>query len=600
MLALTPLAILSLVLPIAALPSAKLEVVENLRSIPQNWVRGSAVPPSKPLHFRIAIQQEEKNAEFEQKVIDLSTPGHESYGKHMTREEVQDFLRPAPKVSDAILSWLDSEGVPKEAIENKGNWVNFAVPAEKAEKMLDAEFFSYENTVNEVSRIRTLSYSVPEEIRPYIQMIQPTTRFGDVSAQRSFVFDVIPNEGGSFRASADEVDCNQVVTPDCLRELYSMQDAQAKPHPKNKLGISGYLEQYARFADWEQWIDTYAPELEGVSFEVESIAGGLNLQNSSADSVEASLDIDYAIGMSQSTAAVFYTTAGRGPLIPDLDQPDAAEGSNEPYLDQLQYLLDLDDEDLPSVLSTSYGENEQSVPETYSESTCNLIAQLGARGVSVIFSSGDTGVGSACQTNDGFNTTRFLPIFPAACPFVTSVGGTTHIEPEEAIYFSSGGFSDRHRRPPYQDEAVKAYLEQLGDRWDGLYNPEGRGFPDVSAQAYNYSVIDHGSPILVGGTSASAPFFAAVVAQLNSLRLEAGKPTLGFLNPLIYKFGLTSGFTDIVDGGSTGCTGEDQYSGLPTPFVPYASWNATKGWDPVTGLGTPIFPQLSEMVLKDY
>lgn len=503
MLALTPLALLSLVLPIAALPSAEYQVVENLRSVPQNWVQGPAASPSKPLHFRIAIQQDEKNAEFEQKVIDLSTPGHESYGQHMTRDEVKDFLRPSSEVSDAILSWLDAEGVPQEAIEDSGDWVNFVVPVKKAEQMLNAEFFHYENTVNEVSRIRTLSYSVPQAVRPYIQMIQPTTRFGDINSQRSFVFDVMPNThntNGNFRTSADEVDCNLVVTPDCLRDLYGMQDANAKPHPKNKLGISGYLEEYARYADFNQWVSNYAPEIEGATFSVEHIKGGQNLQNSSSDSVEASLDIDYGIGMSYNTTAVYYTTGGRGPLIPDLDQPDAEDGSNEPYLDQLHYILDLDDEDLPSVLTTSYGEDEQSVPETYSESTCNLISQLGARGVSVIFSSGDTGVGSACQTNDGFNTTRFLPIFPAACPFVTSVGGTTHIEPEEAIYFSSGGFSDRHRRPPYQDEAVKAYLEKLGDRWDGLYNPEGRGFPDVSAQAYNYSVIDKGAPILVGGT----------------------------------------------------------------------------------------------------
>lgn len=501
MVALIPLALLSLVLPIAALPSAEHQVVENLRSVPENWIRGPAASPSKPLHFRIAIKQEEKNAEFEQKVIDISTPGNENYGKHMSKDEVKDFLLPSPKVSDALLSWLEAEGVPKDAIENNGDWINFVVPVSKAEKMLNAEFHQYQNTDNEVTRIRTLSYSVPQAVRPYVQMIQPTTRFGDVSAQRSFVFDVIPDTHKSFKASAnEEVDCNLVVTPDCLRELYGMQDADAKPHPKNKLGISGYLEQYARYADFNQWISTYAPEIEGATFSVESIKGGLNLQNSTKDSTEASLDIDYAIGMSYNTNVTYYTTAGRGPLVPDLDEPDPDDISNEPFLDQLHYLLDLDDEDLPSVLTTSYGENEQSVPETYSDSSCNLISQLGARGVSVIFSSGDSGVGSSCQTNDGFNTTRFLPVFPAACPFVTSVGGTTHIEPEEAIYFSSGGFSDRHRRPPYQDEAVKAYLEQLGDRWDGLYNPEGRGFPDVSAQAYNFSVIDKGVPVLVGGT----------------------------------------------------------------------------------------------------
>ena len=502
-------ALLSLVLPIAAIPSPTHQVVEQLGSVPENWVRGPAVSPSKPLHFRIAIQQDEKNADFEKRVIDLSTPGHESSGQHMTRDEVKASLRPASDVSDAVLSWLKAEGVPEEDMKNDGAWVNFAVPVKQAEQMLDAQFYYFSNTVNDVSRIRTLSYSVPPSVRPYISMIQPTTRFGEVNAQRSFVFDVHPNTHKDFRTSADkdeeEVDCNLVVTPDCLRKLYGMEDVTAKPHPDNKLGISGYLEQYARYDDYNTWVSEFAPEMEGSTFSVVSIEGGLNLQNSSVDSVEASLDIDYAVGMSYNTNATYYTTAGRGPLIPDLDQPVLEDGSNEPYLDQLHYLLDLDDEDLPSVLTTSYGENEQSVPETYTTSACNLISQLGARGVSVIFSSGDTGVGSACQTNDGKNTTRFLPIFPAACPFVTSVGGTTHIEPEEAIYFSSGGFSDRHPRPAYQDEAVKAYLEQLGDRWDGLYNPEGRGFPDVAAQAYNYSVVDHGANILVGGTRFVTP-----------------------------------------------------------------------------------------------
>ena len=116
--------------------------------------------------------------------------------------------------------------------------------------------------------------------------------------------------------------------------------------------------------------------------------------------------------------------------------------------------------------------------------TCSMFAQLGARGVSILFSSGDTGVGSACQTNDGKNTTRFLPIFPAACPFVTSVGGTYHVEPEQAIAFSSGGFSDRFPRPAYQEAAVTKYLGILGTKWEGLYNPAGRGFPDVAAQSW--------------------------------------------------------------------------------------------------------------------
>lgn len=244
------------------------------------------------------------------------------------------------------------------------------------------------------------------------------------------------------------------------------------------------------------------------------------------------------------------------------------------------------------MLTTSYGESEQSVPAPYARKVCNLIGQLGTRGVSVLFSSGDTGVGSGCLSNDGKNTTKFIPIFPASCPYVTAVGGTVRVDPEEAIYFSSGGFSDLFPRPSYQDMAVKAYFaNHLGATWSGLYNASGRGFPDVAAQGQYFRVIDHGRQISVGGTSASAPVFASVIAMINNYRKATGKSNLGFLNPWIYSQAYM-GLNDVVNGGSTGCNGRSIYSGLEGPVVEGASWNATTGWDPVTGWGTPDFQKL--------
>ena len=94
------------------------------------------------------------------------------------------------------------------------------------------------------------------------------------------------------------------------------------------------------------------------------------------------------------------------------------------------------------------------------------------------------------------------------------------------------------------------------------------------------------------GISAAAPTFAAVISNLNYIRLRQGKTPLGFLNPWLYKAG-HKGFTDIVDGGSSGCGGLNGDSRRP---VPDASWNATKGWDPVTGFGTPNFTKLVKLM----
>jgi tripeptidyl-peptidase-1 len=248
---------------------------------------------------------------------------------------------------------------------------------------------------------------------------------------------------------------------------------------------------------------------------------------------------------------------------------------------------------MPQVLSTSYGEDEQSVPPAYAQSVCNLFAQLASRGVSVIFSSGDSGVGSGCVSNDGQNRAIFLPTFPAACPWVTSVGATQG-QPEKAAPFSSGGFSNYWAQPSWQSSAVNQYLTSLGSKFNGYYNASGRGFPDVSAQGLNFAIYDKGSLGGVEGTSCSAPTFSGIIGLLNDARLRAGLSSMGFLNPWLYS-NASSALNDITSGSSAGCNGYSSFNSTRLPngkVIPGAGWAATTGWDPVTGLGTPNFPKL--------
>ena len=118
-----------------------------------------------------------------------------------------------------------------------------------------------------------------------------------------------------------------------------------------------------------------------------------------------------------------------------------------------------------------------------------------------------------------------------------------------------------------------------------LYNSSGAGIPDVSAQAESFDVIQNGYTMPVDGTSCSSPAFTGIVGLLNEARLSAGKSSLGYLNQLIYKtLGPNGGFNDVTSGSNPGCNTE----GFP----------AAKGWDPVTGWGTPNFGVLKEMVLE--
>ncbi|KAJ5344275.1 Peptidase S8/S53 [Penicillium brevicompactum] len=576
--------------------SAAADVFESLSSVPKGWRYSRKPRGDQPMRLQIALTQGDASG-FEETVLEMSTPNHPSYGNHFqTHEEMKRMLQPSAESSDAIRDWLESAGITQ--IEQDADWMTFYTTVDTANQLLAANFQFYVSNVKHIERLRTLEYSVPDALMSHVNMIQPTTRFGQLRKHRTTLHSESKETDMAFRSAAMSAtpDCNSVITPQCLKDLYKIGDYKADPKNGNKAGFASYLEQYASYSDLALFEKNIAPDAKGQNFSVVQYNGGGNDQNPKGDISEANLDLQYIVGVSSPVPVTEFSVGGRGILVPDLDQPDPNDNNNEPYLDFLQNVLKMDNKDLPQVISTSYGEDEQSVPESYARTVCNLYSQLGSRGVSVIFSSGDSGVGAACVTNDGKNTTHFPPQFPAACPWVTSVGATSGISPEQGVDFSSGGFSDLWDRPTWQEDAVGGFLDVLGDQWSGLFNAKGRAFPDVAAQGENFAVYVKGSLSSVSGTSASAPVFAGVIALLNDARLKSNQSPMGFLNPWLYSTG-RDGLNDIVDGGSTGCNGAARFNGPQngSPVVPYASWNSTEGWDPVTGLGTPNFEAMRKL-----
>lgn len=155
-------------------PSGGYQVVERLPGVPEGWTEHGAPSSSTLVKFRMAIRHK-RMAEFEQRTIDIATPGSHLYGHFMTGEEVNDFLRPSDDAVRTIFSWMKSEHIPEDSTERHGNWITFTVPISQAEKLLDTQFHYFRNEVNQKADIRTLSYSVPKDVYAHVQMIQPTT-----------------------------------------------------------------------------------------------------------------------------------------------------------------------------------------------------------------------------------------------------------------------------------------------------------------------------------------------------------------------------------------------------------------------------------------
>jgi len=161
----------------------------------------------------------------------------------------------------------------------------------------------------------------------------------------------------------------------------------------------------------------------------------------------------------------------------------------------------------------------------------------------------------------------------------------------QANFASGGGFSNIAVTPAFQKAAVQAYLNsgtQLPP--SGYFNPNGRGFPDLAAFGSNVLILSNGQIEAVGGTSCSSPIVAGIVSILNDWVIaNDGKP-LGFISPLLYKMAADhpAAFTDITKGDNI-CTEAGCSSACK-------GFKAAKGWDPVSGLGSPVYPEMLKYI----
>jgi kumamolisin len=218
----------------------------------------------------------------------------------------------------------------------------------------------------------------------------------------------------------------------------------------------------------------------------------------------------------------------------------------------------------PSVISISWGDAESNWTAQAMTAFDSAAQDAAALGVTICAASGDNG--SSDGVSDGQNHVDF----PASSPHVLGCGGTTLRSAGRAIQSETvwndgagggstgGGFSKQFPLPSWQKQA-------------GVSPPAGggRGVPDVSGDAdpqTGYTVLVDGQSLVIGGTSAVAPLWSGLVALLNQ---QLGKP-LGLIQPRLYALPASDHAFHDIQQGSNG------------------SFSAAPGWDPATGLGSPV------------
>ncbi|KAF2823179.1 tripeptidyl-peptidase 1 precursor [Ophiobolus disseminans] len=594
---LTALATGALATPIARSPY----VVKETHFVSKGWSKLQRSHGGMTVQLQIGLKQGHFD-ELDRHLHEVSDPDHERYGQHLSGEEVDNLVAPTSETHNLVHDWLRESGIDVSDLGYSAakDWIIVRLPIEKVEELLDTEYHNYKHRDGSVVA-RATSWSLPRHLHDHIDAIQPTTSFFRGVANEATWVDkevTVPANYSPPKNTSIAAVCNVTsVTPECFQTLYNTKWYKTQSGDENSIGFTNYLGEVPIRPDTKKFLEKYRPEAVSSASDFKQISidagpvqdGPLTLNQSTAGSSrEANLDIQAIAGISWETPITSYSTGGQPPFVPDISTPT---NTNEPYLAWVTWLLS--QRNIPNIISTSYGEPEQTIPRSYAERVCRSFAQVTARGTTLFFSSGDHGIGGTdtCYTNDGQNKYQFQPAFPASCPYVTTVGATMNFEPEESAYraarntsagfrdlYSSGsGFSNYFPRPKWQDKVVPAYVESLNSTYKGLYNPNGRAYPDLAAQGLYFAYVWNGSEGTISGTSASCPLIAGIFSLVNDALIASGKSTLGWMNPWLYKKGY-QGLTDITKGFSYGCNTQ----GFPV----------TEGWDPVTGFGTPDFPKL--------
>jgi kumamolisin len=276
------------------------------------------------------------------------------------------------------------------------------------------------------------------------------------------------------------------------------------------------------------------------------VAGGSNQPGSDADA-EVTLDIEVAGALAPGASLVVY-------FAPNTDQ-GFYEAISQAAHDTAHKI---------SVMSISWGGPEDGWSAAARDAMQSALEDAAALGVSVTVAAGDSG------SSDGESDGKPHVDFPASSPYALGCGGTRLIASAGAIASevvwnetaadegaTGGGVSEVFALPAWQQGSAVPKAPN---------GTAGRGVPDVAGNAdplTGYQVLLHGESQVIGGTSAVAPLWAALIARCQQ-QLGAAP---GDLHAAFYRIG-EAAFRDITQGNN-------------------GAWSAGAGWDPCTGLGSP-------------
>ncbi len=523
--------------------------------------RTGPCPPDEEIRFTVLLHAKDIRM-LREAAHAVADPQSAVYGRHLSPDEVRALVAPGYQDLDAVLSFLRDAGLTVDGVAGARTSVQAHGPAEKVAHAFDVPIgvFDVPRSLSPLRRRAIATERDPSIPASLAAVIRGVAGLNTLPAARRFPPILAPTRSRVPRRSpAAARGPAGGYTPEEIRAAYDLPEPGTGGTRGERVAI---LEFGGGFSsrDFGSFCARYGLPAGDVT-EV-SVSGAKNdYQGKTGDAdLEVALDMDWVRGTAPDADIDLW-------WVPNVDAG---------WVDFLSALLDAPDARRPSIVSISWGMPEDGFATSRRyDQTRELFLSCSLLGITFVCATGDAGAGDVPEGSAAFDGQRHVD-FPSVVPEVTAVGGTKLVPrggsfaetawndgPDRGA--TGGGFSRFVAVPAWQKPAL-----------GGRRGVTGRGIPDVAAVASpdpGLSIFARNKWTAAGGTSVAAPIWSGILAHVNAARAAAGRPRLGAANAALYAAARkASPFRDITQG-------DNSYGGV-------TGYQATKGWDPTTGLGS--------------
>ncbi|MGO8950637.1 MAG: protease pro-enzyme activation domain-containing protein [Ktedonobacterales bacterium] len=493
-------------------------------------VRVAPLPPTFPMEISLVLRGQHPTA-LSATLSALEDPRSPLYHHFLTPSEFTRLFGPSAAGVERVAGVLQASGLQVDSTRTSNSLLVAHGPAAAVEALFGVEIDKYRTPSGEQYYTASGTPHVPATLAAYVSGVMGLDSRRHIQTRPLLAHSSAPGPG-------------EGLEPADLARAYDFASLQAN-------GLNGTNETIALaeidtfsttdIADYDSAFGISAPPVQVIS-----VGGGAQ-----GNSPEATLDIEVVHAVAPHAHILVYE-GGQ-----DLSQ--LAQIFNQMVTDHRAQIMSIS-------LGACEGQLGGSDGQSFINSLTSTFQQADAEGISVLAASGDSGA-YGCQDN------TLSVSLPASSPYVTAVGGTTLFLSSDGSYGYEAGWEG-----PLEGAGTGGGLSQIYSRpsWQtgpGVLNSYTNGMrevPDVAADAdplTGYLIYFSGWQV-AGGTSASSPLWAGLIALADQSAAASGKPALGFLNPALYSLGNSSGFHDVTIGGNL-------------------YYSATPGWNYATGWGSP-------------